>query len=278
MKRFYVSLITVFVITGLIILLVLRGEPIFWDRGCAAGRKMLLPSIKDPSKCKCNLSSAFIDANNLIVVYCTLRNNKISLLRAKNLKYRFRGIDTKAVIGVTKGSVTWRSYLLLRNLMQEFIENQTHSYGILCDDDMDICPKFLQELNRTVQDLPSNWKVLHLCPGCLWGRAFPNRTKLELCPEPASFFAIRPGFTKCNRAAYNVGSPCWYGGPVAMLVNRTHVQEIMDNYDRKFAELRQDNDVVLTHMAMEDPLHFVAMDPPLCNEKDQGASTLQSVR
>lgn len=58
-----------------------------------------------------------------------------------------------------------------------------------------------------------------------------------------------------------------------MLINRTHALKVLDAFDRAFAASRQPNDVLLTNMAASDRSHFVAMDPQLCNENEQGGST-----
>jgi len=187
------------------------------------------------------------------------------------MQTQFGAFEIVVLEGVTEGNKHWKMYKHLRNLMHHFYSQSDRPYAIVCDDDMKTCPDFLAELNETVSDLPENWKVLHLCPGCLWGRSSRNK-EFSLKPERDIFLKhCLP--TPRRRAASYVQPPCWFGGPIAMLLNRRHIKEIIAFYDASFFKDKRPNDTILTTMASEDKLHFTALEPQLCIEEEEGGLT-----
>ena len=54
-----------------------------------------------------------------------------------------------------------------------------------------------------------------------------------------------------------------------------HIKELIDSYDAAFSNKNQPNDVLLTIIANNDDMHFTALEPQLCIEKEEGGSTFK---
>ena len=166
---------------------------------------------------------------------------------------------------VARGTPVGRNVpMLLDALLQS-----PYEYGILCESDAVFKPDFKLQLALTLQDIrDDSWRVLHLCPGCLWGRELGVKD-FALHLEPA----VKPEwftFTPHKRAAQLHVHNCWLGGPLAMLVKRSHARQLRAEYLAMYNAERDSPplDVILTDVARAHAHDYVAYDPPLCVERD----------
>ena len=65
-------------------------------------------------------------------------------------------------------------------VMAASFRNKEEIINLAGCDKLTISPALLEELNKTIELLPSNWNCLHLCPGFLWGRKFRDKSKISL--------------------------------------------------------------------------------------------------
>lgn len=140
-----------------------------------------------------------------------------------------------------------------------------------CQDDTVLHPKFCSEFELTLVELPSTWGVLHLCPGFSWGKKFPNHEILPLQYRPERQFKMNP-----RSKRYWNGPPsksAWLGGPEAFIVKDVHFWNDIIRHIRNGIGI---TDVDLTLNAIDRRgRDFVARDPPLCREIDDGYSLRQ---
>lgn len=88
---------------------------------------------------------------------------------------------------------------------------------LIIEDDTRLHPKFLSELAKTLDALPRDWQVLHLCPEFVWGSALPNPTPFKLHPDQQ-----RPSDAVRFFSHWPATGGQWVGGPLAFVVRRPH--------------------------------------------------------
>ena len=221
-----------------------------------------------------------IRPEDVIVLHSTRHSNKTSNMRAAHLRKTLPDCEIVVLEGVFDGSPLWRAYKHLRNLIVHFIEERTEPYGLICDDDMSVRHNFWIELNLTLNDLPENWEVLHLCIGCLWGRNWSLKHNKNKSNEEKKF-VLHPEkdhlnklnlyeTTPLQRAVHVSNTHCPYGGPLAMLLRREHAVEFLRLYDLQYEIAPEPNDVIVKQLNVSKT-HFASWNPPLCIENDQGS-------
>ena len=223
------------------------------------------------------LTNLTINNNNCQLITTTLSNNRISELRKKNISDNLEincGFDVIFIEGISTGS--WgkvEQYVSTLNMLEHF-KKSTYEYGIICQDDFFPINNFLQELNKTVELLPNDWECLHLCPGFLWGRKFRNRSKIgHLNPEyymEKSIFDYHASgrfFINCNAQHY-YDHNMWLGGPVAFIVKKIHVSNIIKKYKENF-----DHDDRSLVKILDDNT-FICREPQLGYEEECGGTSI----
>ena len=200
------------------------------------------------------------------------------------------GVGLHVLPAVTHGSKHQRQYHHLRNLLVE-VHRRRHELelALVADDDMDVAPAFLSELMRDVDLLPDGWRLLHLCPGFLWGRSNtasrvfrPLAVALGLWPwgaglEPeAKFPKSKAKFGQYDRVLLNMAELArahadrlLLGGPIAFALRPAQAQAVLAAYDAAYARLdAPSNALILTNMSTTND--YVAYRPVLCAEVEQG--------
>jgi hypothetical protein len=213
-----------------------------------------------------------INSNNLIIITTSLPNNKISKKRKKNLINKFSNfkiIFNEGIIDKTR-----HFYQTLKNALETF-KNTNSEFAIICDDDFSPIDNFLDELNKTVELLPSNWRCLHLCPGYLWGRKFRDKSKIgSLNPEynmdKIPFHESGRFYVNCN-GNLNASREMWLGGPIAFLIKKEDSTEFLKEFTERFKKIKEPNDVILTKMLTKKD--FICRSPQLGYEKEEGGTT-----
>lgn len=235
-------------------------------------------------KAVCNIINIrmtdFVPANgsNMILITQTISHSAVSEKRRNNLVNEMRPYDIPMVFvhGQLKTDVATIKYMLTANTRKclETFKKTTYQYGFLCDDDFHPHPDFLVELNKTLELLPKNWRCLHLCPGYLWGRMYRrckvagkldpeyNIDGLE-CHESGRFFI------NCHKYPLLHG---WLGGPIAVVVNRDHIDTFIEEFNWECFYDVQSNDVMLKRMMKDQD--FICRSPLLGYENEQGGTTL----
>jgi hypothetical protein len=228
--------------------------------------------------------------DNLLVVTTTLQNNKTSEKRRKLLdknfkKYRIKiifneGIKKKWKIQdlffKDKKSIPKIMYQILLNRFVSF-KNSSYQFGLICDDDFYPIDNFMEELNKTIDVLPPDWEMLHLCPGFLWGRKFRDMAKVgSLNPESKDIKQLQYHtsgryYKNCTPSTY-CSLKLWLGGPIALVVNRHSIDGIIERY-QNYRNLLRNNDVILTKMLNERT--FICRQPQLGYEEESGGSTFK---
>jgi len=132
----------------------------------------------------------------------------------------------------------------------------------------------MDELNKTVSKISTEWRSLHLCPSFTWGRQFRDMSKIgHFNPENdmKNIPSDETGrlFTHCDSNLF-VEKGFWLGGPIAVLLNRTYCQSYLQDFIQKYNEIHRPNDVVLTHILSD--LDYVCKEPQLGYENEEGGT------
>jgi hypothetical protein len=232
-----------------------------------------------------------ITCENLVVVTTTMAENEISERRRKMM------VDTMSAFripvffdhGVTEigGSLIDKQYRIMKSRMEQFMKMPGFEYAVLCDDDFHCGVDFLVELNRTVSALPPDWRCLHLCPGCLWGRSiFFDKEMWKTfqvgdlrpeggfkCLDELEVDASGRYFKGCGSGLWN-GKFLWLGGPIAVLVRRGEsIASLWEDFTRLYVRENNPNDVILTNILKD--CDFVCRSPLLGYEDEMGGTCFQ---
>jgi hypothetical protein len=242
----------------------------------------ILTSLNNENKFK-NIKSIIvnnyiIDTNNCQVITTTLRDNIISNLRKENLINNFQkkyNFDINFIEGIKYKSWGKLEQFQATLIMLEEYEKSNYDYGIICQDDFFPIDNFLEELNKTIELLPSNWNCLHLCPGFLWGRKFRDKSKIgllnyEYILEKNIFNFHDSGrfFINCNPEQY-YNNNLWLGGPVAFIIKKTYISEFIKKYKDNF-----DNDDRSLVKILDENI-FICRNPQLGYEEECGGTSLK---
>ena len=215
-----------------------------------------------------------INKDNTVLVTTTILNNTISEKRKKNIKNQMDKykIPIYFIYGKMERDRTF--FNVFKRRILAFKETKLQ-YGILCDDDFQPHENFLEELNKTVDVLPTDWRCLHLCPGYLWGRKFRR------CSKPGNLDPEGPindlSYDKSKRFFINCGSgifykkQIWLGGPIAILVNKNNIDDLLKDYINCYSKYKTINDVILTKILNNND--YICMEPLLGYENEQGGVT-----
>ena len=222
-----------------------------------------------------------IDGKNCCVVSLSLPDDATCMMRVKNLSREMKRLGFP--LHVIK-STRWKHDKdaqkegLYRSItvMLELLKSMDCEYGIICQDDFYPIFDFTDELNKTVELLPSDWECLHLCPGFFWGRLFRDRSKIGHFNPEKSFNTdtIRHHesgrfFLDCHGKVYS-DHEIWLGGPVAFLIKKVSVDDIL----RKYTSHYDYDDRVLTRIL--DNRSFVCREPQLGYEEECRGSVRES--
>jgi len=150
-----------------------------------------------------------------------------------------------------------------------------YEHAIICDDDFNPIDNFLEELNKTLNLLPNNWRSVHLCPGYLWGRMFRNYDKVgNLNPEynmdGIPFHSSGRFYMNCDNKIY-FDKKFWLGGPIAFIVNKNNVDSLLHDFTTSYTNKNTYNDVILTKILNDND--FICREPMLGFENEQGGTT-----
>lgn len=230
-----------------------------------------------------------INNNNTIVITNTLPNNLVSEKRRNNLVNNFSLYNIPILLnhGIKDKSLPSHHIMfsIIKNAFNLFIEKTNYDYALICDDDFYPIDNFLEELNKTVDLLPSGWRTLHLCPGYLWGRDFKDMNKIgKLNPhknvDDMKYHISGRFFSNCGGKTY-YDKQIWLGGPIAVLVKRDNVNSFISDFISQYNKSLSDkclsnvschnNDVIMTAILTNDD--FICREPMLGYEKEEGGST-----
>jgi hypothetical protein len=221
-----------------------------------------------------------INDTNLVIVTTTIPNNVISEKRRTNIVNNFSSYKIPIIFnqGIKNKTIDNKDIMaiIVNNAIKKYKETNL-DYGIICDDDFCPSENFLEDLNKTVALLPSNWRSLHLCPGYLWGRATRDKTKIgHLNPEynmdGIPYHESGRFYMNCNNQIY-IRRHFWLGGPIAVLLNKKSVDHFNQHFITQYRHLvkKLNNDVVFTLMLT--PYDFICREPMLGYENEEGGST-----
>jgi hypothetical protein len=203
------------------------------------------------------------------------------------------GVQLHLMPGVTDGPKHVRQYQHLRRLIAAVRQHRdTVDLAIVADDDFEPCPNFVTELMRSVNVLPATWRVLHLCPGFLWGRSnvlsrlvrplalsmhlarwdswlapewsFSKLESTEMRLDPTG--RVVTNFADLSRARQSHGTRLALGGPIAFAIRPADAARALSEFDATYEQLQNaPNDVVLANMSTADD--YVQYNRYLCIEK-----------
>jgi hypothetical protein len=228
-----------------------------------------------------------ITGENTVVITTTMAHNETAEKRRKMLvdTMSVHGIPVFFQQGVVGDYYMDIQYRVMKRRMEAFGKMGGFEYGILCDDDFHCHSRFLEEINKTVVLLPEDWRCLHLCPGCLWGRSIfqggsGNEGKWgefregQLVPEGGNLDGLEMDssgrfFCHCGSGLWNA-KRIWLGGPIAVLVRRETVGDLLGEYTRLYERENNPNDVILTNILSHRD--FVCREPQLGFEDEMGGS------
>ena len=215
--------------------------------------------------------------NNNLCVYFSSMNDNISTKRRKNLieelnKYNLKyEIDT----GVTNKALSTkqRQFFHILNKLESFSKSN-FKYALICDDDFVPINNFYNELLSTLKYVDCNFRMIFLCIGYLWGRKYKHFNKTGRLRSEGYLFGLKHN----ERVFYDIDKnewikrKMWLGGPIAILVNKSHIQNLIFEYKQMFYKLNQNvnNDVLLLYILNNKD--FVCREPQLGYENEQGGS------
>ena len=217
---------------------------------------------------------------NTVVISTTLPKNTISEKRRNHLVNQFSKFKLPILLnhGILDASLPSHviMFQILKNAL-EIAKQTTFDYAILCDDDFYPINEFLEEVNKTIDRLPPNWRSIHLCPGYLWGRAFRNYKKIgRLNPEhnmqDIPFHESGRFYQQCDGKLY-AEKQFWLGGPIAFVIPRDEVDAFLQEFIDAYHANPANNDVILTRILNEHD--FVCREPMLGFENEQGGTTFR---
>ena len=213
---------------------------------------------------------------NVIIVSTTLPNNKTSKKRKNNLINKFykNNIPIFFNKGIQNNPKIVTSYICLKRNIEAFIRSK-YEYGIICDDDFYPIDNFFDEIKKTVDLLPNNWRTLYLCPGYLWGRKFRDNSKIgKLNPEykmdGIPYHSSGRFYNNCSNEIYQK-KKFWLGGPVSFLVNKKNAISLLKDYVKQYYNDPKPNDVTLTQILNKND--FICREPILGYENEEGGTT-----
>jgi hypothetical protein len=219
------------------------------------------------------------DSANLFVITTTLANKNISEKRRNNILNEFSKYNIPVIFnhGIDKSNASNLieiGYKIILKGLQTFKKIDC-TYALICEDDFFPIPNFLEELNKTGQQLPENWRCLHLCPGYLWGRRFRDNSKFgQLNPEENIDMLEKDAsgrlFINCDPKTY-CNKAIWLGGPIAFIVNKKSIDDFIDKYTKVYAADNIYSDRILTRMLSPDD--FICRSPMLGNEREEGGTS-----
>lgn len=215
----------------------------------------------------------------LLAIFTTLYDNEVSDRRRENLLHAFARYPNIEVL--TNEGLRDLPYLeinqrIARRMLVRLTEVQDEfDYAMVFDDDFDPIEDFVNELSRTMEQLPADWRALHLCPGWLWGRKFRRCTRAgKLDPEGSienlTFHESRRVFVDLDSATL-VRKQMWLGGPIAVVVKRHELPGFLADFDRTLELYDHPSDVLLTRAFGERD--YVCAEPQLGFEKPQGPTS-----
>lgn len=165
------------------------------------------------------------------------------------------------------------SVALHNNFMKilEIASKTNAKFVIVAEDDVQFCSNFRYELKQTIDDLPKEWRTLHLCPGYYWGRSKG---------EPAHTYRLNPEeYVHPHDEAMRMSERVFrcpvhgnaWGGPIAILLTPSRAADL-------HSILKLSNGTIYDDEFMRivgDDFDFVARDPQLCYENQQGGSVFE---
>jgi len=227
----------------------------------------------------CVVVSTFLDDNSISIKH---KDNMIKNCKQYNLPlFGIKGIrykewhENNPRAGLSSFETTLRMILAFKKLNIE--------YGIICQDDFFPKPNFLEELNITVERLPKDWEILHLCPGLFWGRLEyrdeKKRDRLivgKFVPEKNILYEMP--CSKDNRYFYDLykykkelikEGITWLGGPVAFLLSKSKIDNFLKKYTIDSIIAPDDKKLFL----IMDKDSYVCKEPQLGYENECGGGT-----
>lgn len=195
--------------------------------------------------------------------------------RFKQLEMSVHSLWCRSSIRIVKHEVApgnYRKSLIQAYQRASILASSTSGYVGFLEDDTYLSPHFCSTARRLFKSVEPNWEIVHLCPGFVWGRHSPsNKADDSFSYRPQRI--VRGLETPKNKHLFN-GPPnakAWFGAPGAFVVNGRAIWSIIIRESNK--NRRDPADVVLTKLAQtRERGHFIARDPPLCKERDQGLS------
>ena len=149
--------------------------------------------------------------HNLLIIPTTMPNNLISESRRNNIINNFSKYNIPVMFnyGIKQQPDIDNRDITFHTIKSsiELYKKTNFEYAIICDDDFFPIDNFLEELNKTIELLPDNWRCLHLCPGYLWGRKFKDSSKIG-CLNPEydmkgiDFDSSGRFYINCNNRTY----------------------------------------------------------------------------
>ena len=219
-----------------------------------------------------------LNNDNTIIITTTIPNNKISQLRRNNLVNNFSRFNMSILLnnGIINKNIPHHNIMfeIIKNALYTF-KKTTFDYAIICDDDFNPIDTLLEELNKTIDLLPSNWRCLHLCPGYLWGRIFRDSSKIGHLNPEHNMYGIpyhESGrfYMNCDKNTYSSRN-FWLGGPIAFVINKKNVDSLLNDFINQYNSNNNNNDVILTQILNEND--FICREPLLGFENEEGGTT-----
>ena len=219
-----------------------------------------------------------LNSKNTIVISTTIPNNLTSEKRRNNLINNFSKWNIPVLLNHGIIDNTLPNHNIMFNIIKiafEIYKKSNFEYAIICDDDFFPIDNFLEELNKTVDLLPNNWRCLHLCPGYLWGRRFRSKDKIGSLNAEYNMTGIP--YDKSGRFYLNCIGNIYFkqyfflGGPIGIVINKNNFQLLLNDFVSQYEKSNLPNDVILTKILNTND--YICREPQLGYEEEEGGTT-----
>ena len=161
--------------------------------------------------------------------------------------------------------------------MIDSFKKTKYDYAIITEDDYEPIDNLLDELNKTVELLPENWRTLHLCPGVLTDKNRRFTRDRSWIPKRGRIYNestsdISDRFFIIDDVNIWLRNEIWLGSPSCFLLNRKSIDSFLKDYHSQ--KMNDACDVILTKILTKND--YICKNPLLGWENEMGGSIFDS--
>lgn len=259
-------------------------------RAALSWKNILDRIVVPPDTSSYSLDSLFRGRKGLHA-YISSTDNGIGYERSRRLEKQCLelGIKCTRLIPVMRGGKLVSLAKTMMQALKQFRQSDKSEIALYIEDDTEFIVPFYPNLRRAVMELPKRWEVFHLCPGYLHNRglfstSFNLSLQGKLLNNPKAspdgrVFLEWPHGSVAGQIGPNGDLELGIipGGPVSMLMTKYGAHQIEERLKQELQqEVQQEmkpTDVILMEVGIRS-MHFIARQPQLCREFQDGHTTM----